>query len=624
MSARNIITRIIIFSVLASGLAATANAEGSDIARALALVDEAREAFRVTTADDVAAARVEVLEKMDVLNGILDAAEAHGRDWKQYLLWDRLAVQVNGEREADTDELQEILKRFDGNYPGLELPAITRLGDALKQYHRRTLALSDGDLEEEFNGRLEQLKALVQLFSTNHEGEILQRISGQLTWFQQQEQIPAVVRAVRDLADAINLRLIVSRDLCAEITREPIDRVDPVTDCVLGTTVYGRSYLAGDLMVLPAPSERMVRLKTRMLGDADTVGRGYHGPVRAHVVGTAPVHATADILFGAKGFQVGPVSANVRVMAWPSSIWTTYNSRVVDGLVSRIARRRAARTQGLADDIASRHAEQRLRRQFSEELETRVSALQRAYLNHVRKPLLRHRTFPRIFRASSHKEGAQVEMLLGTAAQTGAPHPPPSVRSQAALLVQIHETAMNNVAQNVLAGHTADRAELHQFFSQLLADGSRQTAADEGDGFQMVLAEERPLTLAVDDSVLIIKVRARRFITSRSRYPAMNMTMQYKLQLADGGLRATRVGELEVLPPSFEEEGRQRLSAREIAARRFMTGVLERELPETYRFSELSFPKREGRAAGLVLTEIVADDGWLSIAAELAREPEEM
>ena len=115
-----------------------------------------------------------------------------------------------------------------------------------------------------------------------------------------------MVAAVRDLAPVANVRLIVSQDFIAKTTREPVDRVDPLTDYVLGTTVHGTSHLVGTMAAFPVASDEEVRLEARLQGDADTDGRGYNGPVRANVVGAATVQATGDILFGPDGFHVGP------------------------------------------------------------------------------------------------------------------------------------------------------------------------------------------------------------------------------------------------------------------------------------------------------------------------------
>ena len=119
------------------------------------------DAFRVTTEGDVASAKAQALEKMMALGATLDASAAHGQDWKDYLLWDRLSAQLTGAATADADELADLLDRFTRDHPGLELPAILQLRAALSRYRYRLLAVGDDALREEFADRLEQLDGLV-------------------------------------------------------------------------------------------------------------------------------------------------------------------------------------------------------------------------------------------------------------------------------------------------------------------------------------------------------------------------------------------------------------------------------------------------------------------------------
>jgi len=611
-------------SIVAAGLPPAARAAGTDVGQARAVIDQARGHFRDTTREDVTAARAEALDKMEDLKTILNAAEDHGKAWRDYLLWDRLTTQLNNETGVDRAELEAILRRFDAGYPGLELPAIRRLRVALKRYYRHVLGVNDPRLRDEFARRLEQLEHLVGLLSTSDQGKVLQKISCQLAWAKQHEQVPAMVKAIRDLAPETNAGLAVSRDLLARVTRESIDRAEPLTDCILGTTVYGTSFLAGSMVVVPAPGDGVIRLETRLRGEVDAVGRGYHGPVRASVVGAAPVHATGGILFGPLGFRREPARGHVFVRGRPTAIWTIYGNPLADALVTRVARRRAAKTQQLANYIASRHAEQRLEQQFDEELETRLSALQHAYLKNFRKPLLRHDMFPRVFRAKSHENGAKVDLLLAADAQTGAPHPPPASRHHAALSAHIHETALNNLADKLLGGRTVSDARLAKSLRQLFGAQSDGTVHEQEDDFQIVLASERPLTFTMDDSVLTVKIRADLFMTTTNKYPAMTVTVRYKVHLAGGDVQAQRVGEIDVLPPDFEENAKRRLSARETAARRFITRTLESELKQTYHLQGLSLPDEFGRFGALALTELIVDDGWLKLGADPVTEREQI
>lgn len=596
--------------------AARAATEPGDFERALALIQDARSGFRATTDRDVAAARREVRTKLAILETLLDSAGSHGAAWNDYLLLERLKKELDGKTEARPDELKEVLDRFKQDYSGLERAEIMQLGLTLERYCHRAMAADDASLREEFVRRLDQLEGLVRELSQGRDSGILQEIAEHLAWFERYEQVPEVVRTVRDLAPAVNLRLNVSRNLLKNASRSRIDRVDPLVDCVLGTTVHGTSHLRGRLEVVPVEGDHELTFQARIRGQADTAGRGHNGPVRMRVAGTASVEAAAKITFDADGFRGGTSHVDVYASTRPISMWTTYRSRIIDRLVSGFARQRAARQEQLSNYIASRHAETRVRRQLEEEVRTRLDVLQSLYRDQFRGPLLRRRMFPRIFRATSEKDSARIDMLLAARTQSGALTPPPDPPPQVALSLQFHETVVNNLADRFLAGRAIGTRELRTFVWELFGHEPKQVEGGEESEFEIVLADQRPLTFRADDSVITLNIRAQRFISRRAKYPPMNMEVRYRLPGDEAGSVLTRLSELEVLPPGFHEQGRRRMSAREIAARRFVSRLLERELASKYQLDTLSFSDSAKVLNSLAVAHMTADNGWICVAAE--------
>jgi hypothetical protein len=584
----------------------------------LELIDARRAGFRETDQAQVDQARTDAVARMNGLGQMLDRWGSNGQAWKEFLLWDRLSAQLASSTGADEDELVALLERLSASHEGLERPEFMQLRGALSRYYHRLRAVGNDSLASEFAERMDQLSELVAALRDRRDGEQLQKISQHLDWLVRHEQVPDVVLAVRDLAPVANVRVTVSQSFVTQATREPVDRVDPLTDVVLGTTVRGTSHLVGSMAAYPIAGSEAALLEARLTGDADTAGRGYNGPVRANVVGKAAVEATGQILFDAEGFEVGPTSAHVSATGRPTQLWTTCHSRLANGLITCVARRRAQKTQQLGDCIASRHAEVRLRRQVGEELQTRVETLQDSYETRFRNPLLRRETFPRIFEAASHHEGAQLEMLLASAWQTGAFQTPPPSQIAAPFHAQIHETAFNNLASSMLAGRTVSEVELRRFAGRLFGEDAEPSQVRSGDELHIVLADERPISCLVDRSAVTIKIRAKRFIRRRTSYPAMNMMVTYNFVQLDGDLAAQRAAEPEIVPRDFELTGPRRLAAREVAARRLIATMLQRELAESYSLGSVKLPEQSPLGDELLITHLRADNGWLELGAQSA------
>ncbi len=621
-----IIIQFILLAVLGWSGGGTAALRADDIDQALRLIQQADGAFRVTSESDIAAAKAELSLQTRLLGEVLAASPVHGPSWKEFLRWDRLAAQVADNATPDLEELSAILDRFTRDHDGLELPAILRVRTALIRYYHRCLSSGNQQLPQQYQQRLGELAQLVESMRGDKTAEPLEKIALQLEWFDRYEQIPSVIAAVRQSAPLANLYVFVSDEFITKATQEQVDRVDPLTDCVLGTTIHGTSHLTGTMAAFPIGSEGGIKLQARLQGDAATSGRGYNGPVRADMVGEASVQVRGEILFGPEGFRVGHTLAHVSATGRPTSMWTTCNSRLVSGVVTCAARRRAAKTQELGDCIASRHAEQKLQVQVAGELQTRLDELQQAYLTRFRHPLLRHQMFPQTFRASSSDRGAQLEMLLATSCQLGAPQPPPVAAGKGALAVQLHESAIGNLAASLLAGRTLSELEvrdmLHEIFgAKSLApphnnETDNEVALNEEDVLYITFADERPVTCRVDDSVVTLHLRASHYIVNRRKVAPMNVTLRYRLQQSAAGVVASQVAEPEITPPRFEVDGAGRLGTREITARKLISNMLRRELAETYNLEAFVLPQPADAFGKLVVTQLIADNSWLVVGAE--------
>ncbi len=452
--------------------------------------------------------------------------------------------------------------------------------------------------------------------ATSSSGATLEKIAAHLEWFEQHEQIPAVREAVRQLAPHPNVRVAISQAFITKTTEEPIDRIDPLTDYVLGTTIHGTSHLIGTMAAFPVSSAEAVRLQARLRGEAVTSGRGYNGPVRANLVGEATVQAVGEISFGAKGFHVGETTAQVSATGHPTSMWTTCRSRMASGLITCMARRRSARTQELGDWIASRHAEQQLEMQVGRELQTRVDELQQGYLTQFRHPLVRHRTFPRSFRTTSSAQGVQLDMLLAASSQLGAPAAPPVAMPSATLAVQLHESAISNLATSMLAERTVSEQQVRAFLERLWGAGSAEPPVDEQNMLYINFAGERPITIGVDNQIVTIHLRANSFVVNRRKYAPMNVTVRYRLQRSERGVLATQEEDPEISPPRFETDGPGRLGTREITARKLIANMLQRELAKTYRLDPFMLPKPADVYGTMVVTQLEADDSWVTVGVE--------
>jgi hypothetical protein len=546
-----------------------------------------------------------------------------------------LTAQLDSKTTPNRSQLLLLYHRVTSDHEGLELPAILEVRDALECYLVRSATVGDSRVEDEFRSRVETLAQLLSACDRSSDGATLavklELIPPLLAWFERHEQVPALVQAVRQLAGKPNVRLIVSQPLITQLTTESMDRVDPLTDCILGTSIRGTSHLVGTLDASPVTSRDGIRLLASLRGDAVTQGRASNGPVRAHVNGHANVSGQGEILFDPNGFRVGHTTAQVTVTGTPSAIWTVYRSRIANGLITHVARRRAARTKELSQQIASQHAQQRLQIQIEQELRARLTELQEQYQTRFRHPLLRRKAFPELFETRSWSNGAELLMCMASSCQLGALESPPPIENRSAVTVQFHQSAINNLATSFLSGKQVSEIEVRDLIDRIFgpdvtrSEGSRSEGSrpedsrdrpKDGKVLHIVCADDRPISLYCENQEIALKVRAKNFILNRRKYSPMDILIRYRLEFSSKGWVATQVHEAEITPPRFETEGRGRLGSREIAARRLIRSMLERDLRPQYVLQEIELPEPFDSIGKMGVTQVVADNGWLTIGSD--------
>src|SRR3990170_5373497 len=90
---------------------------------------------------------------------------------------------------------------------------------------------------------------------------------------------------------------------------QPIDRVDPLTDVILGTRITGTTHLTGALRVQPIPCTDRALLVSVLAGTAssDTVGR--NGPALIYSDGLTNIRAVKPMQLDGQGIRSLPASS---------------------------------------------------------------------------------------------------------------------------------------------------------------------------------------------------------------------------------------------------------------------------------------------------------------------------
>jgi hypothetical protein len=140
-------------------------------------------------------------------------------------------------------------------------------------------------------------------------------------------------------------------------------------------------------------------------------------------------------------------------------------------------------------------------------------------------------------------------------------------------------------------------------------------SAPEFKPYSITLNGEAPASVRFDDGTITIRVRASELASDERSYKNWDFIITYRITPQDDRVLLVREGDIEVLPTGFDPDWPTQLTAEQTSFR----SVLKRNMNDRANAGQ-SFPKeipiepvRLSRFGVLVLRELVADDGWLTV-----------
>jgi hypothetical protein len=555
--------------------------------------------FRPIAAADVAASKAALQSAAARLDRYL--AGENGANWKKFLQWQDLQEQLKSET-PNVEALGGVYQKFTADQVGLELPVFANVAGNLARYVNDLSGHAEG-----LRGRLaEQLKELADAlgrYAQDPSNDHAIAVGSRLGWLEDMRQAAALVRAVRNRYSQANLHVAASARLVGAGIEQQLDEITPVRDNILGTDLYGNGHTIGKVTVELVPNDEQAMFDTMLAGTVQSRTTGYNGPATIYTNGATAIAGRKRIVFEDTGFA-----------SYPATAAANTNSRVTGigggGLVQRVAWKRVGEQKSQAERIAADHAADRVRARMDKQVGEQLSRAHADYLQKVRNPLVRRREFPALrFRTTK-------ELLLATAVaanrnQLAAPAPPPEVTVENDLAVQIHESMINNLAAALLSGRTLTEEELQQRVIDLRGELPDSLKSDEDrDPWSITFARSQPVTVKFDDGQIEITIRGQRYTSGDRDFRAMNVTAQYKYEIDGPGIKLTRQGELNIVPPGEP----RRLSGKEITLRTLLEKRFGKLFEPEVKYEGLILPGK-WRAAGILdIKQLQTGSGWMVLA----------
>jgi len=594
-----------------------------------ALFQRAAEQFRPVTDQQVATARAEVRERMNALRRFVRPDSENGRRWLRYLRWDALSTALAEEGQPDFRPLADTFQRLNRDENGLELRPFRHLADALRRYTQLRQFQQQSDQQTFYRNHLERLQTQLEEYRREPSARVGFEIGNRLGLLAGIGQAPELIAVVRRQFAQPNAYLEVSTALVAA-SAEPIDRHEPVTDCILGTTIRSQTHTVGRVDVAAIPSQDSAVLEFISQGRTFSRSVGRNGPAVIRSTSITDFTAVKRVEFTDAFFRATPSRANATTHSNIHSV-TKAGGGLGSRLVSNIGWNRVRQNKSRADAIAADHAEDRIDRRFDGEVNDKLHDARRRYEDEYRRPLARRGALPEHIRFSSHRDRLAIEVTQANQTQLGSSGQPPAAPAAHDLSVRLHESAVNNYSAIVLGGATASESApgqdvqfdvklpewMKNAWQQRKTSPEQAAAPDQPfKPYSLRFRDSRPLTVSFANGKVELTIHISRLQSGDRTFSNWDVTGTYVPELAHGGMILRREGDLVMLPGDF----RGTLSSRQAAERRNLEEELNqrsaqgRGFPRTVEFEPL---KPEGALANvgpLELRYCTSENGWLTLA----------
>lgn len=542
--------------------------------------------------------------------------------WLDYVDYDRLTTAIeNGDSAIEQGRIaREIYWRLSRNVEGLEREPILMLRSSLKRLYESSFFEDQEKVAKTVALQIEKMAETLE-----ESGDVLTpdeaaRLNYLLRLINSTGLAPGVESRLQAYIGRPNVRVSIGSDIIQNAVTRPVMEQNPSDECILGTRVISQTELNGNVTARLIPSVGAARIQLMLSARFQSNGTGYNRKVRVANRGYGDVTATRDLFISDGGVELGSVSSSASL-----------NSQILGiehplRLVRRIAAKRAAEQKGQANAIAEAKLESRVSGEFSEQTASQVKNGNLLPKAQVATVLTRLDLDQPIKNWSSTEHFLQLELTVKNGEQTTTAVPPPGIVNGYDVVVQIHESAINNSASSILGERLLRDGEIRQFLASLVPAELREnsplpvsmlvpTAGSAEEKIEIAFRPLRPIIFEARDGVVRLGLRGSRFkngdqVLDRS----LEITASYKpIRQASGTVRLERVGKVEVVIPTAGGRG---LSLADRALRTAIERRFENVFPAVLLDPpfEIANPATAGKPPKpLRIKAIQPRNGWLTL-----------
>lgn len=556
-----------------------------------------------------------------------------GSAWLPYAKADLVsAIASNGDTGADAQAMlaaahSNLVRREGLNPEQAEFLSRESFGEVAAALEGAIEALNWAPAEgyrEQLIEQLAQLLDAVEEYEEDGGSELAAAVRSHSNAVRQLAGGPsAMSRAIRRNYMSFNMRVIASEGLMTRFAGETRSEMGTINEPINEAWVSGRSCTVTNVSIDLRPNDDVAQMHIVLNGsvNATTTANASQAVVYGGSRGT--FHAEKPIYFDGHEFNLDPARVSARVSTYSNDV----DAKVfflLRPIADHIAEGEVARRKPQSDATAR----SRVVRQVSEELNTetdqRFADAEAKLEADIYGPLRELGWYPQGLRLSTTDDELLVRARLMEPGELGASAPSltPDVPSEG-IVIQVHESGLNNITARMdVAGRTMTgddlKAELEERLKKLFGEefelgGSSdeeapaEEPAEPAEENVFVFDTVDPMRFEIGEGAISVVLRTGLKREGEEDIDTHILTIPLSFRVEGDQIVTERIGNVRVVPAPGV--------ARNIPQQGIMRRNIEDAITTRTMDSELKL-EQEGKTVTLNISNIQANDGWVTVTAE--------
>ncbi len=553
---------------------------------------------------NASSSRAALLPELSKVLEILDA-QPNGVDWKEYLLLDQITEATSD--GIDTPTLararlsQEVLSRMadphlsDAQRKFLATEPLTRLRQELRPWAAGKV-------------NLETLAALLERYELGREsryGLVIAQLRQRLQW-SEDPSLRELAAQLEENYRSANMRLAMSDKLLNRMLPKQEPTVTPVRDRIAGAKVRGRARTTTQLRVRLVPDPNAWRFGLEAYGKIYSDTRSDTWPARVRNAAKMQYQGSKEISLDSGGLQVAPARAYAQGRNDLIGVDSQLDPVPIVGLVLRdLARQKHRRSRPQALSQVKAKVVRQVKQRLDSGLDEKLSGFEESFRNKVLTPMkeLAILAEPLDMHTTDHR--AVMQLRLANSGQLAAHTLRPLAPSDSVLSLQLHETALNNAMMGLgLDGRRMTMLELFEYLSARFGQADATPPVDMPRRAVIEFASRDSARVRCDGDRLELVMSIAELAHRRDRIKNFQIHVHFRPVVKGLDVRLVREGTLQ------------------FSGRRLKTGprvvlhsVMGKLMVKDQEIVLLGIDRlEEPRLKGLMVTQLVIEDGWIGLA----------